>query len=150
MFSLKRLLIFSRPRVPVWRIGMVSQRSTSPHCPYNLFYQLLGRIITLSPLQISTNKCCVNDIFGFAQEIREINIELDYLLASYNVTALFTNMPLEETINILADRAFHDDWFNKSYNLRLKKCQLVELLQIATTRTNRWCRNGLPDRTPVS
>ena len=42
-------------------------------------------------------------------------------------------MPLDETINILVNKAFADDWFNKTYGLNLHKDQLVKLLEIATT-----------------
>ena len=52
---------------------------------------------------------------------------------SLDVTALFTNVPLDETINILVNKAFPDDWFNKTYGLNLQKDQLVKFLEIATT-----------------
>ena len=42
-------------------------------------------------------------------------------------------MPLDETINILVNKAFADYWFNKTYGLNLHKDQLVKLLEIATT-----------------
>ena len=42
-------------------------------------------------------------------------------------------MPLDETINILVNKAFTEDWFNKTYGLNLQKDQLVKLLEIATT-----------------
>ena len=45
----------------------------------------------------------------------------------------FTNVPLNETINILVDKAFTNDWFNQSYDLNLQKDQLAKLLEIATT-----------------
>ena len=51
---------------------------------------------------------------------------------SYDVTSLFTNVPLEETIQILADKVFKDDWFNKSNNLNFSRDDLVTLLQAAT------------------
>ena len=34
------------------------------------------------------------------------------ILVSYDVSALFTNVPVNETIGILARKAFKDDWFN--------------------------------------
>ena len=37
----------------------------------------------------------------------------------YHITPLFTNVPLDETIHILADKAFKDNWFNTTYNMRL-------------------------------
>ena len=38
-----------------------------------------------------------------------------------------------KTINILVNKAFADDWFNKTYGLNLQKDQLVKLLEMATT-----------------
>ena len=35
--------------------------------------------------------------------------------------------------NILVDKAFTNDWFNQSYDLKLQKDQLAKLLEIATT-----------------
>ena len=57
----------------------------------------------------------------------------DDILVSYDVTALFTNVPLNETINILVEKAFADDWFNQTYGLDLQKHQLTKLLEIAIT-----------------
>ena len=63
------------------------------------------------------------------------SVNEDDIVVSYDVTALFTNMPLDETINILVKKAFADDWFIKTYVLinSLQKDQLVQLLEIATT-----------------
>ena len=37
------------------------------------------------------------------------------------------------TIEILVNKAFTDDWFNKTYGLNLQQDQLARLLEIATT-----------------
>ena len=50
---------------------------------------------------------------------------------SYDVSSLFTNVPVDETIDILVERAFNEDWFNKNYGTNLQPTQLRELLQIA-------------------
>lgn len=73
------------------------------------------------------------DAFDFADEIRNLSVNEDDILVSYDVTALFTNVPLDETINILVNKAFADNWFNKTHGLNLQKDQLVKLLEIATT-----------------
>ena len=52
---------------------------------------------------------------------------------SYDVSALFTNVPLKETIEILVDKAFEGDWFNKTHGMQLQKHQLTDILGIATT-----------------
>ena len=64
----------------------------------------------LKPL--STNEYTISDVFNFA--------------------ALFTNVPLDETIHILADKAFKDNWFNKTYNMNISKDDLIDLLSVAT------------------
>ena len=79
------------------------------------------------------NEYTITDAFDFAEEIRNLSDNEDDILVSYDVTALFTNLPLDETINILVNKAFADDWFNKTYGLNLQKHRLVELLEIATT-----------------
>ena len=48
------------------------------------------------------------------------------MFVSYHVAALFTNVPLDEAINILANRAFTDDWVNKTYGLFQFDMQLFE------------------------
>ena len=85
----------------------------------------------LKPL--SVNDYTINDVFCFAEEIRDIHIEEDEILASYDVTSLFSNVPLKETIDILVEKSFSDDWFNRTYKLNLQKNQLASLLEIATT-----------------
>jgi len=40
---------------------------------------------------------------------------------SYDVAALLTNVPPDETLNILADKAFKDNWFNKTYVMNISK-----------------------------
>ena len=68
---------------------------------------------------------------------------------SYDVSSLFTNVPVDETtIESNANRAFENDWFNIEHILNITKSDLIELLRIATknqqffslkeTSTNRW------------
>ena len=79
------------------------------------------------------NDFTITDAIRFSEEIRNSPIGEDGILVSYDVTALFTNVPLNETINILVEKAFADDWFNQTYGLNLQKHQLTKLLEIATT-----------------
>ena len=53
-------------------------------------------------------------------------------LLPYDVTALFTNVPLDEAIHILVDKAFKNNWFNKTYNMNISKDDLIDLLNVAT------------------
>ena len=85
----------------------------------------------LKPL--SLNEYTITDVFASADKIRTHTMNEDDILVSYDVTALFTNVPLDETIKILVNKAFTDDWFNKTYGLNLQQDQLARLLEIATT-----------------
>ena len=71
----------------------------------------------LKPL--SVNQFTITDCLEFAKEVQVLTLKDDELLVSYHVVSLFTNVPLKETIQILADRALTDDWFNKTCNLKL-------------------------------
>ena len=84
----------------------------------------------LKPL--SLNRYTVTDIFEFANEIQNMEIANGDILVSYDVSSLFTNVPLDETIEILANRAFTNNWFNVTYDLNLTKMDLVDLLRVAT------------------
>ena len=44
------------------------------------------------------------DTFRFADEVRRLEIKNGEILVSYDVTSLFTYVPLEETIQILAEK----------------------------------------------
>ena len=83
----------------------------------------------LKPL--STNEYTISDVFYFAEEIQLFKLDENDFIVSYDVTALFTNVPLDETIYILADKAFKDNWFNKTYNMTISKDDLIELLSVA-------------------
>ena len=72
-------------------------------------------------------------MFVFADEIRSSRMNEEDILVSYDVRALFTNVPLSETIDILVDKAFTNDWFNQTYDLNLEKEELTQLLEVATT-----------------
>ena len=85
----------------------------------------------LKPL--SLNQYTVTDIFDFVNKLpRDLNITPGDLLVSYDVSSLFTNVPLDETITILADRAFRNNWFNSEYDLNISKHDLIDLLGVAT------------------
>ena len=74
----------------------------------------------------------ISDTFSFADEIRNLSFNETDILVSYDVSSLSTNVPLQETIEILADKAFVDNWFNETHNQNISKSDLIELLQVAT------------------
>ena len=84
----------------------------------------------LKPL--SANSHTISDVFEFVDALHDMEVDDRCVLVSYDVTSFFTNVPVDETIAILAKKAFKDDWFNKEHNLSITKAELVELLNIAT------------------
>ena len=71
----------------------------------------------LKPLAI--NHYTITDTFEFVNEVHALTLNDGDVLVSYDVSSLFTNVPLEEeeTIHILADKAFANDWFNETHHL---------------------------------
>ena len=59
-------------------------------------------------------------MFEFANEIRNLEIANSDILVSFDVSSLFTNVTLDETIEVLANRAFTNNWFNTAYDLSLE------------------------------
>ena len=76
----------------------------------------------------------MTDTFRFADEVRGFKIKNGEILVSYDVTSLFANVPLEETMQILTEKAFAQDWFNETYSLNLSKTDLIDLLRAATKK----------------
>jgi len=100
----------------------------------------------LKPL--STNEYTISDVFYFAEEIQKFKLDKTDFLVSYDVTALSTNVPLDETVHILADKVFKDNWLNKTHNMNISKDDLIELRSIATEKNSYFnlmetCRNKL-------
>jgi len=83
--------------------------------------------IKLKPLSI--NEYTINDALDFADKLCNLSVnEGDNLVSYVDVRALFTNVLLDETINILVNKAFADDLFNKTYGFYLQNYQLVKFL----------------------
>ena len=70
----------------------------------------------LSPLVPNDYSC--KDTFSFVSQIKNVNISRKFLV-SYNVTSLFTNIPLQEIIDIAINLVF-----NHNPNLNTTKKEL--------------------------
>ena len=87
-------------------------------------YKLAKFFVTvLSPLSI--NEYTVNNSFAFAKEITKTNC--NYLMAILDVESLFTNIPLEETI----ENCVNDLFFDKYKIDNLTKQDVHDLLSAA-------------------
>ena len=58
----------------------------------------------LTPL--SVNDHTVSDISPFADDLHEMKIYEQGILVSYNVSSLFTNITVDETIETLGEKSF--------------------------------------------
>ena len=89
-------------------------------------YDNVGSYLTelLNPLR--QNEFMIRDSFDAANKIKSFLPEVfddGYIFASFNVEPLFTNMPLQRTINIILDRVYN----NKPIATHLKKQTLKKL-----------------------
>ena len=64
--------------------------------------------------------------------MQDLIISAGSILVSYDVSSLFTNVPLNETIEIFGEKVFKDNWFNSTYDLNISKEDIVDLLSAAT------------------
>ena len=63
----------------------------------------------LKPVREYYGKRCVKDSFTFSDKIRAKKLPLSGYMCSFDVVSLFTNVPLEEVINICADALYRND-----------------------------------------
>ena len=82
----------------------------------------------LSPLVPNDYSC--KDTFSFVSQVKNANLSQKSLV-SYDVTSLFTNVPLKETIDIAINLIF-----NPNPNLNITKKELKKLFLFATSQTH--------------
>ena len=78
--------------------------------------------------QFSTN--CIKDSFTFAQTMQDLRLEgKDVYLCSFDISSLFTNVPLKETIGICAEALYKDP----SSTPPIPQAVFIELMESATS-----------------
>ena len=90
---------------------------------YNLACFLCNLLSPLVP-----NDYCCKDTFSFVSQIKNTNLSRKCLV-SYDVTSLFTNIPLQETIDIAINLIF-----NHNPNLNITRKELKKLFLFATSQ----------------
>ena len=64
----------------------------------------------LQPVLELYSEHCVKDSFTFTNTLRNLNRNpMDSFLCSFDITSLFTNVPLSETIQICADSLYDEN-----------------------------------------
>ena len=91
---------------------------------YNLAKHLKDLLTPLIP-----SEHCATDTFTFVREIKELNYDEKFMV-SFDVTSLFTNIPLHETIDIAVDLLFDN------HNIKMTKVQMKKLFMFATAQTH--------------
>ena len=91
---------------------------------YNLAKHLKDLLTPLIP-----SEHCATDTFTFVQEIKELDYDEKFMV-SFNVTSLFTNIPLHETIDLAVDLLFDN------HNIKMTKVQMKKLFMFATAQTH--------------
>ena len=89
-------------------------------------YKWAEFFVTLLLRDLNSNQFTLKDSFEFAKIVCEQDAGL--FMASLDVDSLFTNVPLEETINICVDELFKSD----SGIHGLNKKQITEMLALTT------------------
>jgi hypothetical protein len=75
----------------------------------------------------------LKDTYDFVNKISEIDVSTERYLVSFDVESLFTNVPTEETIEIILDLAFKD---GEKFFRELTRAQLKKLLKICTQESH--------------
>ena len=82
----------------------------------------------LSPLVPNDYYC--KETFSFVSQIKNANLSKTFLV-SYDVTSLFTNSPLQETVDIAINLIF-----NHNPNLNITRKELKKLFLFTTSKTH--------------
>ena len=107
--------------VPAFRPILSSTRT------YN--YQLakfLGKLLD----DVIPNDHSTKDTFSFVEEPKKVSVTNKYMV-SYDVTSLFTIIPLEETINLATDLLLE-----AKPDLKISRKDSQKLFEFATSQTN--------------
>lgn len=73
------------------------------------YYYNLAKWLEQKVKPLFLNECTITDAFAFADEIRThtMNEDNERSISTYDVTALFTNVPLDETFKNLSQQSLH-------------------------------------------
>ena len=104
--------------------SIVSDINTST---YNLA-KFLSKL--LSPLRQSDHN--VRSTKDFIQNIKRENIPTSYKMVSFDVKSLFTDVPLDRTINIILKRIYDDN----ELTISISRNEMKELLLLCTKKVH--------------
>ena len=110
----------------VHKVSNLLRPIISSICTFN--YNLAKFLANLiSP--VTSNEYSINNSASFVEELRSLNFDRPIIMASFDVESLFTNVPLQETTNIIVD-GMSDE---KLEQAGLNKTVFSDMLKIATS-----------------
>ena len=81
-----------------------------PLCPIHSFSGTCGydlaKFLVLHLVPLTRNEFTVKDSFSFSDEITKFDSAGQLIMASFDIKSLFTNIPLDETIDICANSMY--------------------------------------------
>ena len=84
---------------------------------------------TMQPVLDLYSSNCTKDSFSFAQKVQQLEFNPDYsFLCSHDISSLFTNVPLDETLQICADTLYNGHLPPPQF----LKVIFIELMNVAT------------------
>ena len=128
-------IMYGAPKIHKRGIPLRPILSAINTCSYNLSKYLVTK---LSPLTV--NEYTLKNSYEFVELINSIENANEYVMCSFDIESLFTNIPLHETLDIILRLLFPDpedtfDGFNKK--------QFKALLELATTTSTFLFNNKL-------
>ena len=93
---------------------------------YNLSKYLAGLVTPL----ISTEHSA-RDSFSFVDELKQLKLEEGNYVVSFDIVSLFTNIPLQESIDLAVELLFEKDT-----TIKMSKAQMKKLFHFATSQTH--------------
>ena len=95
------------------------------------FYHELGKWLAglLQPVLERFSSHCISDSFTFAKTMQNLDIDPNVFMCSFDVSSLFTNVPLDETKKICLDAVYD----NSDLQAVIPKDVFVELMKSATS-----------------
>ena len=95
-----------------------------------LLFHLQVLLITILPVSLVPIDFSCKDTFSFVSQIKNANLSKT-LLVSYYVTSLFTNIPLQQTMDVTINLIF-----DHRPNLNITRKELKKLFLSATSQTH--------------
>ena len=104
------ICIFLVPTLEFCMDSLKSSRRTHHSVPFSLPLAPVDTKFLVPILEpLSSNKLTIFDSFSFASEISHVKNNHGHVMASFDIKSLFTNIPLEETIDIATNSFFPNE-----------------------------------------